>query len=366
MSGYYRWGSADDVLLTLALVSPTQLGAIGKIPEVAIRRARALPAGPDLDGWYWTGSAFSATPAWLPMIEVDSAQNPGLYQYLFAQSGITASTLYYVYFRHLSDPVGFDIETHVVTDEIFIPSASPVVPVSPSDTVMGRLAAMEDPDTAVPQAITDAVWNDPLLAHSIPGSTGDALAHWAFGQVGSRQIDVTVQTPGSVPIQGAQVDVYDYSNTHFLTRKYADVNGHVAFALDDGTYNVRLFATSYAFTVPIALVVAADAAVTYLGTPLVIITPPSAPDLCRIYGVIRDAAGRAMAGTCITAWAVIPQVVAGVQDADQIASGVADANGFFEFELVRNTQVRIKCSPIGLDVSRTVPNLPAQDLTTWT
>jgi hypothetical protein len=365
MAAYQRWGTADDILVMLTLVDPTQLGATGKIPEVAIRRIRALPAGPNLDGWYWNGTTFVPTPTWIIMAEVDAVQNPGLYQYLFEQSLVASSWLYYIYFRHLSEPIGFDAELHAVTDELFIPSASPVVPVSPTDTVMGRLAAMEDPSTAVPQAISDAAWDEPLMAHAIPGSTGEALGKWTFGWAGARQIDITVQTAGAVAIPNAQVDVYNYNNTVFLGRKYTDSNGEVSLALDDGSYNIRMVCAGYAFTVPEVLLVTADAAVAYIGTSVINIVPPPDPSLCAVYGVVRTSTGQPLVGACVCTWAKTPQAVAGAQQGNPINSTQTDTNGFFQINLERGLVVRFQIENTDVDWERTVPNAVQQDITTW-
>jgi len=364
-AAYQRWGTADDLVLLLTLVDPTQLGAVGKSPEVAIRRSRAFPAGPALDGWFWNGLTFVPTPTWLPLVEVDAVNQPGVYQYVFGQSAIGSSSVYHVYFRHLADPIGFDNELHVVTDELYLPSASPVVPVSPTDTVIGRLAAMEDPTTAVPLAMADAVWDELLAAHAIPGSTGEALSRWTYGWAGARQIDLTVQTVGALAIPNAQVDVYDYANTVFLCRKYTDQNGDATFALDDGIYNLRIVAAGYAFTVPEPLIVTSDAAVTVQGTSVINILPPPDPTLCTIYGVIRNAGGQPVAGACVHLFAKTPQAVAGSQQATEIVGTTTDNNGFFQLFAQRGAIVRFTIDGTDVDWYRTVPQATQQDITTW-
>lgn len=366
MGAYHRWATTDDVLLTLNLVSPSQTGATGLTPEVAIRRVRESQGGAALDGYYWDGAIFTSTPTWLAMSEFDAANNPGLYQYLFDNSGIGAEHVYQVYFRHTVTPIGFDTELHTITDELYIPVSSPVAPVLPGDTVMGRLADMEDPLGPVNQATADAVWDESLAGHLTPGSTGEALSRCAAVGTGSSQIDFTIEDTGSNPIQGAQVDIYDAANTIFLTRLFTDINGQVSLAIDDGSYNVRLFASGYSFTVPEPLLVAGDGAVTFVGTNLITITPPSAPDLCVIFGTIRDAAGQVVAGACVEAFADTPQVVSGTQYGERIAQTTTDVNGYFELELVRLTQVRFSIDGTGLDIERTVPDAVSQDITTWT
>jgi len=368
-SSYYRWSTDSAIPLFLQLTTPAQAGATGLSPEVAIRRARLLD-GTVLDGWYWDGAGFSATPQWHTLAEYDAVNAPGLYVYDWEQNLVGASQIYLVYYRHTVAPIGFAIEEHVVSDELFIPSSSPAVPVIPGDTVMGRLAAMEDPLGDVAQANADAVWDEALGAHLLPGSTGEALAQLAAGQVGARQIDITVEDGGSNPIQGATVDVFDITNTVHLFRTYTDTLGQVSVALDDGTYNVRLFASGYAFTVPEVLTVTADAAVTYAGTALGTIIPPTNPDHCIIYGAVDNAAGTPIPGACVEAFADTPQVVAGFQKSERVASTLTDVDGNFQLELVQLTEVRfVITDPDGetvLEILRTVPAQPTQDLASWT
>jgi hypothetical protein len=287
-----------------------------------------------------------------------------MYEYQFEQPGV--QQVYLVYFRHTIAPIGFDVEQHIVTDEVYIPSASPAVPVVPGDTVMGRLAAMEDPTGDVAQANADAVWDETLADHLSAGSTGEALAACSAGHVGIRQIDITVEDTGPAPIQGAQVDVYDATNTNLLFRVWTDVNGDVSVALDDGDYNIRLFASGYSFTVPETLTVSADAGVTFVGTPLTSLITPSAPDLCVIFGTIRDALGQPISGACVEAYAITPQTVSGVQKGDRVGTTVTDVNGWFTIELVRTSTVQFTIEGTAFDFERVVPDQPSQDVTTWT
>jgi len=365
-NSYYRWSPNDDISLFVQLVSPTGLGSAGGSPEVAIRRMRATHGGA-LDGHYWDGvGAFTNVPTWLPMTEVDAANQPGLYTYLFQQSLVGSEWVYFVYFRHTVAPLGFAVEEHLITNELFIPTSSPAVPILPGDTVMGRLAAMEDPNEAVAQANADAVWDEAANQHLTPGTTGALLNACAAAHAGAYQIEVNVQDQALDPIHGVQVDIYDAGNSAFLTRLWTNVDGKANVALDAGNYNVRLFASGYSFTVPEPLLVTADGSVTFQGTSLIIITPPSSPDLCVIFGTIRNAAGTPIAGACVKAYAETPQVVGGTQGSEVVAQTSTDANGYFEIELMRGAVVNFTIEGTDVDVTKTVPDQASQDITTWT
>ena len=367
-TGYFRWSTDNDIQLVLSLVGPTGAGATGLSPEVAIRRYRLLD-GTISDLYYWNGTTFVSSPTWLTMVAIDAVENPGAYAYLFDQSTVATEFLYLVYYRHtVSPPVGFATELHLVSNEVFIPSAAaPMVPVVPGDTVMGRLALMEDPTEAVALANADAVWDEILNQHLLPGSTGEALAGLVSAQIGSEQVNFTVEDTGAAPLQGAQLDIFDITNTFFITRVWTDVLGQAQIGLDIASYAVRILKNGYSFTTPQTLVVAGSPTdVTYVGTLFGIIVPPTDPTHCKIFGYIRDVLGNPIAGACVQAFSVTPQVVGGFQHADEVAAVYTNSDGYFEVELVRLTTVRISVDGTDVDYERVVPDAPVQDLTTWT
>jgi len=194
---------------------------------------------------------------------------------------------------------------------------------------------------------------------------GEQMVAVAFiASAGSKQITIQIRD-GITPLQGVQIDVYDALNLNFVQRVWTPVSGNVAITLDPGTYNLRIFKSGYTFTVPVVLVVTIDATVTYLGTTVIIITPPSSPNLCVIYGTLRNAAGIPVVNAHVRAYSVTPQTVNGVQEGDPVACTVTDSNGYFELELERLAQVNLLIETTGLDVIRTVPNLATQNLVTW-
>jgi hypothetical protein len=362
---YYKWSTNDDVQLFVTLTDPiTKLGSTGKTPEVSIRRVRELHGVP-LDNYFWNGTIFTATPTWINMTALDATNSPGEYYYRFEQSLVQSEWVYSVTFRHTSTPIGFSVEHHAFTDEIYVPVGAPVVVIPGGTTILGKIIDMEDPTKAVPLANADAVWDEILAGHLSAGSTGEALAASASESIGAFQIDVTVEDQDTNPLQGVQVNVYDDTNTTFITKVWTDAAGEVSVALDGGNYKVRLFKSGYSFTVPESLVVTADASVLYSGTNLVVITPPSAPDLCVVYGTVRDASGIPIPGACVEVFAIVPQVASGSQQGDRIAHTQTDSTGYFEIELVRNSQVQLKIDIAGLDLKKTVPDAASQDLATW-
>jgi len=135
---YIRWPSDANIPLVLSLVETTGVGSVGKTPEVSIRRIRETHGG-NLDNQFWDGAAFSPAPVWHQLLEVDAVNQPGLYSYLFEQALVGLEWIYTVYYRHTTSPVGFAVETHVITNEVYIPRTQPDPVLIGPETIMGQL-----------------------------------------------------------------------------------------------------------------------------------------------------------------------------------------------------------------------------------
>jgi hypothetical protein len=139
--GYSRWPSDAKIPLVLSLADSNGLAVRGAHPEVSIRRYRETH-GNALDNHYWAGLdtfAFTPTPTWLPMVEIDSVNSPGLYAYIFKQDFVGLEWVYHVYYRNLTDPIGFFVEEHLITNEVYIPETQPDPIILGSESVMGQL-----------------------------------------------------------------------------------------------------------------------------------------------------------------------------------------------------------------------------------
>lgn len=138
--GYIRWPSNQDIPLILTLADASAQPVTGKVPQVSIRRFKET-RGPLLDNYFWNAPSqnFIAFPVWYNMTEVDAANSPGLYAYTFEQTLVGVEHIYHVYYRHTSVPVGFSFESHMVTNEVYIPSSQPDPIVVGPDSIMGQL-----------------------------------------------------------------------------------------------------------------------------------------------------------------------------------------------------------------------------------
>jgi hypothetical protein len=138
---YIRWPSDAKIPMTLSIVDALGNGVTGASPEVSIRRHRETH-GAELDNFYWDGSdtsgGFTATPTWLLMHEIDAVNSPGLYEYVFNQNVVGLEWVYLVYYRNLTDPTGFSVEEHVITNEIYIPKTQPDIVLVGPESIMGQ------------------------------------------------------------------------------------------------------------------------------------------------------------------------------------------------------------------------------------
>lgn len=409
---YFRHATSDDITLQLRLFNPaTQLGVTGASSTVQIRRIRASQGGAALDGFFWNGTTFQAAPIQLAMTEVDSTNDAGAYEFLFAQTLIGLNQIYRVRFEQLTGvAAGFIYEQHIVTNEISVPAtvAEPVIP--SSFTVMGQLFTLNDALIAsnllatagsTPTEVrTNATQSDDFFVGMIIGiantagtaarvirgyantngaftvdalpftpSVNDRVSILTFDQSqlgagsGSRQVTINVDAGGPAP--DVSVSIFAADNVTFITKGITDSNGDVVFALDDNSYNARLSKAGFTFTVPEPFTVVADATFNFTGTGFTI-PAPSAPNLCVIFGTnLTDAGGKDLVGACVQAFATTPQVVGGRQLGEPIAETTTDQNGNFTLELIRLAEVRFTIEDAGLDFIKTVPDLASQDVTIW-
>lgn len=215
----------------------------------------------------------------------------GAYRYLFDAPLVEQG--YLVHFRHASDPVGIDTEIHIITSDV-----------NPS--------------------------------------------------VGARTVTVTVEDQDSDPVPGCVVDVYDSTGTlHLFRARDNDLDGVIAFNVDDGTYVLKPFALRW---VPDAAtttqVVDGDETVTLTGELTEAASDPD-PTLCNVWGFILDASGNPINDVTLDFYADAPLGVgSGVFALNKLSVVSGDgawADGYFEIPLVRESKVRIRSTLAKLD-----------------
>lgn len=219
--------------------------------------------------------------------------------------------------------------------------------------------------TTTPSFIASAVWDALGTAYNTPGSMG-SIVQTAVGGGGSETVTIQINDDLGAPISGAQVDIYDATGVFFKTRVWTDILGQIDLRLDQATYSLYLFTSGYSYTSPVSLVVGAGPiAVTYVGTRLGIVDPPSNPDHCKIYGYVRDVLEVPVAGALVEVYAVTPQAVNGIQKHERIGYTETRSDGFFEISVGKLTLANFKIAGTDIDFEKTVPNLALQEFTAW-
>lgn len=151
--GHFRWPTNANIPLFLELEGTDNLPVSGKTPKVAVQRYREIQGG-FLDNYYWDGAAFVATPTLLDMTELSQ---PGVYVYYFQQALVGLEHQYIVSYTHDVFPVGFATETHLITNEVYIPSTQPDPIIVGPESVMGQLELMKDGGTGDFDGLTDSL-----------------------------------------------------------------------------------------------------------------------------------------------------------------------------------------------------------------
>jgi hypothetical protein len=184
---------------------------------------------------------------------------------------------------------------------------------------------------------------------------------------GARAITLHFQESDTTPIPDVMCYIRNAADdTTLWTVGPSDVGGDITVSLDDATYNLRPVKTLVTWTtVPQPMTVTADATVNVEGT----VQSPSAasgPNLCVIYGTVRDAGGNVLIGSQVEIYADTPQVVSGVQMGKRIAHTPTNAIGYFELEAEKLAEVRLVIPDAEVDAAKTVPDAANQDIATWT
>lgn len=183
---------------------------------------------------------------------------------------------------------------------------------------------------------------------------------------GAFAVDITTQEADTTPISEVSVSIYtDSARTNLFATVDTGLTGtYTGLGMDAGTYywaasKVGVTFASGSFTI------SASGEEVLVGT---VETPslPSSPNLCVIFGTLRNAGGVVLVGADINVYAITPQIVSGVQMDNRIASATSSVTGYFELELEKGAEVRLVIELANRDETLTVPDAANQDIATWT
>jgi hypothetical protein len=214
------------------------------------------------------------------------------------------------------------LDANITTRSTFnVNSESVTVDKSNLGTVQSNLIPEDSNLLAGIKATTDKLTFDPqdslIIDYGrIPVGGGsatnpDTIANhvWIWGTrtltsgsgTGANQVIInTFQLPDSIPVIGTQVQVLNQDQSATVGLLNSNSSGQVVFALDNGIYKLRMYKSSWVFTVPESIIVSGNLSDTFYANLFNPGNPPAA-NLCRVYGWIRDLKGQPLAGVTVEA-----------------------------------------------------------------
>jgi hypothetical protein len=145
------------------------------------------------------------------------------------------------------------------------------------------------------------------------------------------------QSSDSSDIAFAQIQVLDSTENSTIGLLTSDSQGRGFFALDNGTYCVRMYKPGWQFTVPETLKVTGDGDTTYYADAFDPGAPPQ-PDLCRVYGWIYDINNLPVVGAKIEAGIkIIPLRYQNVIISPYYKTTTTDDEGYWHLDLYPNS-----------------------------
>jgi hypothetical protein len=145
------------------------------------------------------------------------------------------------------------------------------------------------------------------------------------------------QSSDSTNIAGTQIQILDSVQNATIGLLTSDSQARGFFALDNGTYSVRLYKPGWQFTVPETLNVDGNEDTTYYANAFDAGSPPQA-NLCRVYGWLYDINNLPVAGAKIQASInVIPLRYENIVISPYYKSAATDDQGFWYLDLYPNS-----------------------------
>jgi hypothetical protein len=145
------------------------------------------------------------------------------------------------------------------------------------------------------------------------------------------------QSSDSTNIAGAQIQVLDSIQNSTIGLLNSDSQGREFFALNNGTYCVRMFKPGWEFTVPETLKVSGNEDTTYYADAFDPGLPPQA-SLCRVYGWIYDINNQPTVGAKIEASIkIIPLRYQNIIISPYYKTTTTDDEGFWYLDLYPNS-----------------------------
>ena len=204
--------------------------------------------------------------------------------------------------------------------------------------------------------------SSPALISKDAVPMGAAFADLDGGN-GIRQVTITIDD-GTDPVPTAIVSVFVVDTNTYVAEAVASSLGVAVFALQDGTYDIRVLKPGYTFTTPTEIVVTATAGFTISGTAAAPAAPVD-PLLCRLYMDAINLDGTDRVNTRVTVENLYENPVQSnvIVDSGQVFTS-GSASNRVQFDLPRGGKFRISVQDTPISKEITVPAASTADLAT--
>jgi hypothetical protein len=192
---------------------------------------------------------------------------------------------------------------------------------------------------------------------------GDAAWITGGGVAGTYAVVINVKDALGVNILDAWVEIWDSAGTAFIEKKQTNSSGNASFNKDAGDYIIRLVKSGYSQTTAEALTISAAGTSNFVMTAFVI-TAPSNPELCRVYGFFLNPDGTIITGLTGNALVLTYEedntVYAGTEVGTYITTGTYA--GMMYFDIARGASATVTLDMINYSKAFTVPELDTEEL----
>lgn len=188
---------------------------------------------------------------------------------------------------------------------------------------------------------------------------------------GARAVTITVLTPGSVPVAGMSVAIYNSGQTDVVALCVTDASGIARLQgatslpyLDDGSYKIVCSAPFYSVTNPTDLTVDGAEAVAIEATPVT----PSVPaaNLCTVYGYAKRSDETVVSGARIVAkLSTQAHVANSTVFSRKEATALSNSSGYWEIVLERGATFNITVTDgatAAMSITVTIPDQASIDI----
>lgn len=213
----------------------------------------------------------------------------------------------------------------------------------------------------VQSSYNGVVWEDVV---NVRHQSND-IAALLFGN-GAVPLTLTVvdSNDGNAPVVDALVSLYDSTGITLVSYGRTNSSGELELSMVAGTYVARVFAAG-ASSSDQEVIVDTVATEATLSLASIMVSPPSSPNLCRLYADFVTQSGAPLENFKVRVVNQYdPSSTAGLAVVEYTQTYSTDASGHVEFDVVRGTKVKVSFISTPWSREFVVPDLAVESLLT--